>query len=90
MTISPWTIIGFVGQGLFFSRFLVQWLASERQGRSTVPVAFWWFSIVGGLITFVYAAGNHDLPIALGQSVGMLVYVRNLMLLRKHTEEPVD
>lgn len=90
MMLSPWTIIGFVGQGLFFSRFLVQWLASERQGRSTVPVAFWWFSIVGGLITLVYAAGNSDLPIALGQSVGMLVYVRNLMLLRKNHDEPVD
>jgi lipid-A-disaccharide synthase-like uncharacterized protein len=75
-------LIGFIGQGLFFSRFLVQWIESERQGRSTIPRAFWWFSLAGGLVTFVYAAGRHDIPIALGQGIGLVVYIRNLMLIR--------
>lgn len=83
-SIRPWVVFGFVGQGLFFSRFLVQWIASERAGKSTIPQAFWWFSLIGGLLTLVYAAGNHDLPIMLGQFVGIFVYLRNLMLIRNN------
>jgi lipid-A-disaccharide synthase-like uncharacterized protein len=80
MTIRPWTIVGFVGQALFFSRFLVQWLASERLGRTIVPRAFWWFSLTGGALTLVYAIAEQLWPIILGQVVGLLVYTRNLML----------
>lgn len=80
-----WLILGFVGQIFFFSRFLVQWIASERAGRSIVPNAFWYFSILGGSILFIYAIHRKDPVFFLGQSVGMLVYTRNLWLIHfKH------
>ena len=79
---SPWFWFGMVAQGVFFMRFMVQWIASERQRRSTVPVAFWWLSLVGGLSLFVYAAGKLDLVIMAGQLLSCFIYVRNLMLIR--------
>ena len=78
-----WVGIGLAGQACFFSRFLVQWLASERQGRSVVPRAFWYLSISGGLILLSYSLWRRDPVFILGQSVGLLVYLRNLMLLRR-------
>ncbi len=81
---SPLGLLGMLGQVLFFSRFLVQWLASEKQGRSTVPLSFWWLSIGGGLLLLVYALWRHDPVITLGQAVGLFVYVRNLMLIHRH------
>ena len=82
-----WQLVGFLGQGLFFSRFVVQWLASEKAGKSVIPVAFWYFSIVGGVITLVYAWwGEHSLPFAIGQVVGMFVYSRNLALIRREKQ----
>ncbi len=56
-TLNPWDALGFVGQAMFFSRFLVQWIASERAQRSYVPSAFWWLSLAGGSISLVYAIG---------------------------------
>lgn len=73
-----WLIIGFVGQGLFFMRFLVQWVHSERAKRSLVPVTFWYFSVVGGAITLAYAIHKQDPVFIAGSSIGMLVYLRNL------------
>ncbi len=82
---TPMAVVGIVGQCLFFSRFLVQWLASERVGHSTVPVVFWYLSFVGGLMLLVYAVSRHDPVIAVGQFVGLFVYARNLILIhRKH------
>lgn len=78
-----WVGIGLAGQACFFSRFLVQWLASERQGRSVVPRAFWYLSISGGLILLSYSLWRRDPVFILGQSVGLFVYLRNLMLLRR-------
>lgn len=80
---TPWDAVGFIGQALFFSRFIVQWVASERAGRSFVPAAFWWLSLTGGLISLIYAIGIHNPVFTLGQSVGLLPYTRNLMLLRR-------
>ncbi|AMY71806.1 lipid-A-disaccharide synthase N-terminal domain-containing protein [Frigidibacter mobilis] len=77
-----WVVIGLVGQLLFTGRFLVQWLASERARRSVVPVMFWWFSIGGGLILLAYAIYRKDPVFILGQSMGLLIYVRNLWLIR--------
>ena len=80
-----WLVIGFTGQIFFFSRFLVQWIASEKAGRSIVPNAFWYLSILGGSILFIYAIYRRDPVFFLGQSVGMLVYSRNLWLIHfKH------
>lgn len=80
---SAWIVIGFVGQACFFGRFLVQWIASEREGRSVVPRAFWYLSISGGLIVLCYAVWRRDPVFIAGQSVGLFVYTRNLILLRR-------
>ena len=76
-----WILIGFTGQALFMSRFLVQWWASEQAGRSVVPVAFWYFSIGGGLIVLAYAIYRRDPVIISGQALGLIVYARNLYLI---------
>jgi lipid-A-disaccharide synthase-like uncharacterized protein len=73
-----WVVLGFAAQGLFTMRFLVQWLASERAGRSVIPLAFWWFSIGGGLLLLVYALYRKDPVFIAGQAFGMFVYLRNL------------
>lgn len=77
-----WLAVGFIGQALFASRFLVQLLKSEIEGKSVIPVAFWYFSIGGGLITLVYAfhLGRVGLPFLIAQFGGLLVYARNLYL----------
>jgi lipid-A-disaccharide synthase-like uncharacterized protein len=80
---TAWLVLGFTGQAIFTARFLVQWLASERCRSSVVPVAFWWLSLLGGSILLMYACSRQDPVIVLGQSLGVLVYVRNLMLVRK-------
>jgi lipid-A-disaccharide synthase-like uncharacterized protein len=76
-----WLLIGFVGQGLFATRFLIQWLKSEMEGRSVVPVAFWYFSIGGGLISFAYAIYIQSWPFMISQGVGLIPYFRNLWLI---------
>jgi lipid-A-disaccharide synthase-like uncharacterized protein len=73
-----WVVLGFAAQGLFTMRFLVQWLASERAGRSVIPLAFWWFSIGGGLLLLVYALYRKDPVFIAGQAFGVFVYLRNL------------
>lgn len=73
-----WIIIGLVGQFLFFMRFFVQWLASEKRGDSVIPVAFWYFSIGGSLILLTYAIYRKDPVFILGQSIGSFIYLRNL------------
>jgi lipid-A-disaccharide synthase-like uncharacterized protein len=78
-----WLIIGFSGQALFTARFLVQWIASERKRDSVVPVAFWWFSLLGGLTLLSYASYRQDPVIIVGQGMGLIVYTRNLMLVGK-------
>lgn len=82
-----WIGFGLAGQLLFTGRFLVQWIASERAGRSTVPVAFWWFSIGGGLILLSYAIHRGDPVFILGQSMGVFIYARNLWLIRREKQE---
>ncbi len=86
-TETIWIATGFLGQGLFFGRWIVQWLASERSASSKVPISFWYLSLVGGLITLAYAIYRKDPVFIAGQSIGAVVYVRNLMLIYrpKHT-----
>jgi lipid-A-disaccharide synthase-like uncharacterized protein len=78
-----WVALGFAGQIFFTARFLVQWIASERAGRSVVPLAFWFFSIGGGLLLFIYALSRRDPVFILGQGMGLFIYVRNLMLISR-------
>ncbi len=82
-TLTFWLIIGFLGQTLFTSRFVVQWLASERKQDSVVPVTFWWLSLLGGAALLSYAISRCDPVIIVGQAMGLVVYVRNLMLVSK-------
>ncbi|OLE65898.1 MAG: hypothetical protein DMF52_07385 [Acidobacteria bacterium] len=82
--VNGWVLFGMLGQILFGLRFIVQWLASERRKETTVPVAFWYLSLAGSLILFVYAFWyRQDIVITVGQSAGVLIYVRNLMLIRR-------
>tara|TARA_B100000674_G_C37383230_1_gene708383 strand:- start:137 stop:505 length:369 start_codon:yes stop_codon:yes gene_type:complete len=75
--------IGFGGQGLFAMRFIVQWLTSEGQGRSVIPIAFWYFSIGGGAVLLLYAIWRQDPVIICGQGLGLFIYLRNLYLIHK-------
>ena len=84
---TVWLIVGFGGQGLFFGRWLVQWFHSEREQESTIPLAFWYLSLIGGLITFVYAIYRKDPVFIAGQGFGTLVYLRNLMLIHRTRPE---
>ena len=84
LDINAWVAFGLVGQLFFTARFVVQWVVSERRGRSTVPRAFWYFSLAGGSILFLYALFyRHDLVFTLGQGAGLFIYARNLMLIRR-------
>lgn len=76
-------LIGFAGQAAFGSRFIVQWIASEREKRSVVPLAFWYLSIVGGLLLLVYACLQLDPVFIVGQATGTFVYARNLQLVAR-------
>lgn len=77
-----WLLVGFGGQALFMGRFVLQWLASERQRRSVIPVSFWYLSIVGALVLLAYAMHRRDPVFVAGQGLGVAIYVRNLALIR--------
>ena len=79
--------IGFTGQALFASRFLVQWIYSERMGKSTIPILFWYLSIFGGIGLLTYAIFRKDPVIILGQAFGIIIYLRNLVLIYKRKDE---
>lgn len=82
-----WVGIGLAGQALFSARFLLQWLASEKARRSTIPVAFWYFSIGGGLTLFAYAIHRGDPVFILGQGAGVFIYGRNLYLIHREKRD---
>ena len=79
---DPWFVVGMAGQFVFAARFVVQWLASEREKRVVIPVAFWWLSIAGGVVTLAYAAYRQDPVFMLAQAAGLGMYVRNLFIHR--------
>ena len=81
MTTNQWLIIGFVGQALFGARFIIQWVVSEKKGESTIPIAFWYCSIGGAVVLLTYAIYKQDPVFIVGQSLGSIVYVRNLILI---------
>jgi lipid-A-disaccharide synthase-like uncharacterized protein len=83
-----WVIFGLAGQLLFGSRFVVQWIASERKKSSYIPITFWYLSLSGGIVTTVYAIHRRDPVFIIGQGAGLLVYVRNLMLIRGNERNP--
>ena len=83
MTWDAWVALGLVAQGIFFTRFLIQWLASERARQSVIPVAFWYLSLVGSLLLLVYSIHVRDPVFILGQSTGSVIYIRNIVLIKR-------
>jgi lipid-A-disaccharide synthase-like uncharacterized protein len=79
---SLWLVVGFTGQLLFSARFLVQWLVSERRRESVIPQVFWYLSLCGGATLLMYAIYKRDPVFIAGQATGVLIYVRNLILVR--------
>ena len=73
-----WLGIGFFGQGLFFMRWVVQWISSEKKKKSEIPILFWYFSLIGGFITLIYAIYRVDPVFIMAQSFGLIVYLRNI------------
>lgn len=78
-----WVLFGLAGQAVFAGRMVVQWLASERRGLSVVPPIFWWMSLTGAAMLLSYFLWRRDIVGVLGQSLGFVIYVRNLMLIRR-------
>jgi len=83
---GPWQAFALIGNFAFTTRFLVQWIASERQGKSVVPVTFWWWSIVGSLVLLIYFIHRHDIIGVMGYAVNLIPYTRNLVLIRRHQQ----
>ena len=88
--LSVWTAIGFLGQALFSMRFLIQWIQSERIKRSIVPEAFWYFSVAGGVTLLAYAIYRQDPVFILGQALGLVIYARNIWLIRRNRREKAN
>ena len=80
-------VIGFIGQGIFASRFIVQWIYSEQKGESAIPIIFWYLSIFGGIFLLVYAIFRKDPVIITGQCFGIFIYLRNLILIYREKNE---
>lgn len=83
MSETFWLCLGFFAQILFGMRFFVQWIVSEKEGKSVIPIAFWYFSLGGAGLLLTYAIYRRDPVFILGQSCGFIIYTRNLMLIRK-------
>jgi len=81
-----WLAVGFMGQALFSMRFLVQWLKSERQRRSVIPIEFWYFSLAGGATLLTYAIYRLDPVFMVGQAAGLFIYSRNLYLIKRDAQ----
>jgi len=80
---TSWLVLGLTGQFLFSMRFFIQWVYSEKHKRSIIPHAFWYFSLAGGLTLLTYAILRKDPVFILGQGLGLFIYIRNLMLIKK-------
>jgi len=79
-----WLGFGLIAQLFFTARFLVQWISSERAGQSVVPMAFWFFSMGGGMMTLIYGIAKREPVIIIGQSLATIIYIRNIMLIVKN------
>ena len=85
-----WLLVGFLGQALFTSRFIVQWFKSEIVGKSVIPLAFWWFSVGGGVVLLAYAIHQLDPVFIAGQAGGLVVYARNLFLVYREKRQAAE
>jgi len=87
MGFTFWIILGLTAQIVFFLRFFVQWIVSEKNKKSTIPIAFWYLSIIGGIGLLTYSIHIKDPIFILGQSFGVLIYIRNLMMIHKKDDK---
>jgi len=85
-----WLVIGFLGQALFSARFLVQWISSERAKKSVIPVSFWYLSLGGSLVLLLYAIHRKDPVFIVGQTMGNIIYARNLVLIKRSPTNMVE
>ena len=83
-----WILIGFLGQALFFGRFFVQWIASERRKESVIPRSFWYLSMAGGAVLLFYSIHRRDPVFIVGQATGLFIYTRNLWFIHRHVPVP--
>ena len=83
-----WLLLGVLGQAAFFMRMAVQWVVTEKRRVSTVPTAFWWLSVCGGVMLMVYFIWRKDIVGVVGQSTGVLVYLRNLWFIHYAPNQP--
>ncbi len=83
---SWWVALGLIGQLLFASRFMIQWVASERKGKSVIPVAFWYLSLGGSAILLIYSIHIADPVFILANFFNGFIYIRNLMLIGKEKQ----
>ena len=90
MKIDYIVIIGFAGQVFFSLRFVIQWIYSEKMKKSVIPSAFWYFSIGGSALLLVYAILRKDIVFIVGQSSGMIIYLRNIYFVRNETRQRID
>ena len=84
---NPFIIIGFVGQVMFFGRFLIQWIASERKGKSFIPKSFWYLSIGGSLLLLIYSINIGDVIFTIGFSLNLIIYLRNIAMIKKESAD---
>lgn len=87
---NGWTIFGLFGQALFSLRFIIQWISSEKKKRSHIPTVFWYISLMGGAVLFLYAIAKKDVVFIIGQGAGLIVYVRNIVLIHKNGSNLAD
>ncbi len=87
MKLDAWTLFGFAAQFVFFLRFVIQWLASEREKKSVVPIGFWYLSIVGSIMILIYALQRKDIVFIAGQFLALFIYARNIILRKQSREE---
>jgi lipid-A-disaccharide synthase-like uncharacterized protein len=86
---DTWVIVGFIAQGLFTARFGVQWIASEKRKKSHIPEAFWYFSLIGGLLLLVYSIHRKDPVYIIGQATGVFIYMRNIYFILRNKKNVV-
>ncbi|MHB8519796.1 MAG: lipid-A-disaccharide synthase N-terminal domain-containing protein [Limisphaerales bacterium] len=86
---SIWKVVGWLGNLVFFSRFMVQWYATEKRKQVVVPTAFWWLSLTGALLLLIYAVNRHDSVFIFAYAFTWIPYVRNLIIHRRHVEAHV-
>ena len=85
-----WVMVGFLGQAMFSARFIIQWFVSEKAKESIVPIAFWYFSILGGITLLTYAIWRRDPVIICGQAGGLMIYARNLWFIYSRRAREAD